>query len=118
MEKNIWDVYGGLEKREYLNSETFGKLGTVRTFEIEDVGTVEYNGVEKVRLVLQELDKKGKETGKEFYFTLNKTNARKLKEAGLESEDDLLGVEIEITSMLVSFRGKEVPGLRITKVSL
>lgn len=54
--------------------------------------------------------------GKEKGLVLNKTNASEIAFAHGDDMDDWGGKEIELFSMMVSFQGKNMPGLRVRAI--
>ena len=54
--------------------------------------------------------------GKEKGLVLNKTNASEIAFTYGDDMDDWGGKEIELFSMMVSFQGKNMPGLRVRAV--
>ena len=114
--ESLEDIYGfGSKKTPYLTGERM-QVGQKKVFIVDDAEVVDFQGKKRVRIKICEKLSKGK-LGDCYLLTLNKGNAQKFYDAGLLAPDEMINVEIEITCMLVSFKGKEVPGIRITKVS-
>jgi len=54
--------------------------------------------------------------GKEKGLVLNKTNANEIAFTYGDDMDDWIGQKIEMFSMMVSFQGKNMPGLRVRAI--